>query len=265
MNPTIQQVDNVFIFIVAVSVFFLLLVTGAMVYFMFRYSEKRHPKAENITGNTTLEVLWTVIPLILTLMMFFYGWDAFKNMRTVPPDAMVVKVTGRMWYWGFEYANHKKSDTLLYVPVGKPVKMEIYSMDVNHSFYLPQFRVKEDAIPGRMNYLVFNPTQVGTFDIFCAEYCGMNHSYMLGHLIVMPQDKFDQWYNKVDSVKSPIPTDSIKTGTVKTDSLKAPPTSTGAPKDSTKTGADKKNTKKESPKDSSKTAPKDNNMKKEKK
>lgn len=223
MNPTIQEVDSVFIFVVAVSVFFLLLITGVMIYFMFRYSAKRHPKAENITGNTTLEVLWTVIPLILTLMMFFYGWDAFRNMRTVPPDAMVVKVTGRMWYWGFEYANHKKSDTLLYVPVGKPVKMEIYSMDVNHSFYLPQFRIKEDAIPGRMNYLVFNPTQVGTFDIFCAEYCGLNHSYMLGHLIVMPQDKFYEWYNKIDSVKNPVPTDTTKAGTMKTDSLKAPP------------------------------------------
>jgi cytochrome c oxidase subunit 2 len=258
MNPIIQQVDSVFIFIVAVSVFFLLLITVAMIYFMFRYSAKRHPVSENITGSTTLEILWTVIPLILTLMMFFYGWDIFKNMRNVPPDAMVIKVTGRMWYWGFEYDNKKKSDTLLYVPVGKPIKMEIYSMDVNHSFYLPQFRVKEDAIPGRMNYLWFNPTQVGTFDIFCAEYCGMNHSYMLGHLIVMPQDKFYEWYNKVDSVKSPLLKDSTKSGTIKTDSLKTQINTTGSIKDSTKTTGNNK-------KDSLKTAPKDSINRKEKK
>ena len=113
MNPIIQDVDNVFIFIVAVSVFFLALVTGTMLYFLYRYNYKRHPKSENITGSTTLEILWTVIPLVLTLMMFFYGWDVFKAMRTVPPNAMVVKVTGRMWYWGFEYDNKKKSDTIL--------------------------------------------------------------------------------------------------------------------------------------------------------
>jgi cytochrome c oxidase subunit 2 len=252
MNPTIQEVDNVFIFIVVVSVFFLLLVTGVMIYFVFRYSEKRHPKSENITGSTTLEILWTVIPLILVLMMFFYGWDAFKNMRTVPPGAMVVKVTGRMWYWGFEYENKKRSDSTLYVPVGNPVKMEIYSADVNHSFYLPQFRIKEDAIPGRMNYLVFNPTEEGTFDIFCAEYCGMNHSYMLGHLVVLSKEKFAEWYNKVDSVKPPPAADSLKTGTMKTDSLKT----TGTVKDSTKTtGKDSTKTTGNQKKDSVKTVP----------
>jgi len=268
MNPTTQEVDNVFLFIVVVSVFFLLLVTGAMIYFAIRYSEKRHPKADNITGNTTLEVLWTVIPLILVLMMFFYGWDAFKNMRTVPPNAMVIKVTGRMWYWGFEYANHKKSDTLLYVPVGQPIKMEITSNDVNHSFYLPQFRIKEDAIPGRTNYLVFNPVKEGVFDIFCAEYCGMNHSYMLGHVIVLPADKFYEWYNKVDSVKGNVPvTDTTKTGTMKTDSLKAPPANTtGSVKDSTKTGSIKDSTKTNgNKKDNLKTVPKDSIIKKEKK
>ena len=231
MDPTIQEVDNVFIFIVAVSAFFLLLVTGAMLYFMFRYSEKRHPKSENITGSTTLEILWTVIPLILVLMMFFYGWDAFKNMRNVPADATIIKVTARMWQWSFEYDNKKKTDTTLYVMVGKPVKCELNSVDVNHSFYLPDFRIKEDVIPGRINYVVFNPTQEGTFDIFCAEYCGMNHSYMLGHVVVLSKEKYMAWHDKVDSVMAPAG-DTTKTG-LKTDSVKttAPPV-TG--KDSTR-------------------------------
>jgi cytochrome c oxidase subunit 2 len=255
MNPIIQSVDNVFIFIVVVSVFFLLLVTIPMIYFVVRYSAKNHPQSENITGSTTLEVLWTIIPLFLVMIMFFYGWDVFKSMREVPPDAMVVKVTGRMWYWGFEYDNKKKSDTILYVPVGRPVKMEIHSMDVNHSFYLPDFRVKEDAIPGRTNYLVFNPTEEGTYDIFCAEYCGMNHSYMLGHLVVLSKEKFNEWYNKVDSVKAPVPTGTDTTkNTVKTDSLKTTPGTTS--KDSTKAPPKK---------DTIKTQTKDSILRKEKK
>jgi len=236
MNPIAQQVDNDFWFIIGSSLFFLLLVMVAMIYFVIRYRASKHPKSEDITGSTTLEVLWTVIPLALVMVMFFYGWDVFKSMRTIPSDAMNIKVTGRMWYWSFEYANKKKSDTLLYVPQGKPIKMNIESADVSHSFYLPQFRIKEDAIPGRTNYLVFYPDQLGTFDIYCAEYCGLNHSYMLGHLIVMPPDKFYEWYNKADTVtQSVVPvTDTTKSAPVKTDSLKTV-TTQPVTKDSTKT------------------------------
>ena len=225
-NPIINSVDNVFILIVSISVFFLLLVTIAMIYFVIRYRKKKNPKASNITGNTSLEVVWTVIPTMLVLVMFWYGWSGFQTMRNVPADAMVIKVTGRMWNWTFDYDNNKKSDTLLYVPFGKPIKMEIHSADVNHSFYIPAFRVKEDAIPGRTNYLWFQPTMLGEFDILCAEYCGMNHSYMLGKLIVMKPEDFEVWKNtlpkptdtlKSDSVRvNAIPKDSLRVDTVKT-------------------------------------------------
>lgn len=231
-NQIVNQVDNVFILIVSISVFFLLLVTIAMIYFVIRYRKKRNPQSSNITGNTTLEVVWTVIPTILVLIIFWYGWAGFKTMRNVPADAMVIKVTGRMWMWSFEYDNKKKSDTTLYVPLGKPIKMEIQSVDVNHSFYIPAFRVKEDAVPGRTNYLWFQPTMLGTYDIMCAEYCGMNHSYMLGKLVVLTPEKFEEWKNilpkpndtlKVDSVRvNAISKDSVKVDTVKTikDTLK---------------------------------------------
>ena len=221
MNRIVEQTDNIFIFIVAISVFFLLLVTGAMIYFVIRYRAKKHPQSENITGSTTLEILWTVIPLILVLMMFFYGWEGFKNMRNVPVDAMVVKVTARMWYWSFTYENNKKCDTLLVLPVGKNVKFELQSVDVNHSFYLPAFRVKEDVIPGRTNYIWINTTTEGVYDIMCAEYCGLNHSYMLGKLRIVPEKEYIEWVNKVDSVKKTdsVKTDSTKTG-LKQDSLK---------------------------------------------
>ena len=223
MNPIVELVDNSFIFIVAISVLLLVGVTVAMIYFVFRYSEKNNPKADqSITGSTTLEILWTVIPLILVLAMFFYGYEGFKEMRNIPPNAMVVKVTGKMWFWHFEYANKKTSDTLLLLPQGKDVRFELESADVNHSFYVPAYRVKEDCIPGRTNHMWFHTTNVGLFDIECAEYCGLNHSYMLGKVKIVPENEFLEWYNKIDSVQKTdsLKTDSLKLGNVKTDSIK---------------------------------------------
>jgi len=249
MNHIVQQTDNIFIFIVVISVFFLLLVTGAMLYFVFRYRAKKHPQSENITGSTTLEILWTVIPLILVLMMFFYGWEGFKEMRNVPADAMVIKVTGRMWMWTYEYENGRTSDTLLVLPVNKNVKFNLHSVDVNHSFYIPAFRIKEDVIPGRVNYMWINTSQEGIYDIMCAEYCGMNHSYMLGKLKIVSEKEFNEWV-KVDTVKK---TDSLKTGLLKQDSLKT----LGNKTDTSKTSGNKK--------DSIKTGNKDSLMRKENK
>lgn len=202
-NITANQVDNLFIFIVAVSVFFLLLVTGVMIYFVFKYNKKRNPQSSNITGSTTLEVIWTLIPTILVLAIFYYGLIGFNVMRNPPADSFVVQVNAKMWSWSFEYPNKKKSDTLLYIPVGKPVKFEIHSADVNHSFYVPAFRVKEDAVPSRTNYMWFLPDKVGEYWIECAEYCGMNHSFMRGKVIVMPEEDFNKWYNA--------PSDTTKT------------------------------------------------------
>jgi cytochrome c oxidase subunit 2 len=230
MNDIINIVDDSFIFIIIISVFLLIGITAAMIYFVFRYSEKNNPNPDQtLTGNTTLEVLWTIIPLLLVLAMFFYGWIGFKDMRNIPPDAMVVKVTGKMWLWSFEYDNKKTSDTILYLPVGKNVKFDLHSADVVHSFYVPAFRVKEDCVPNRVNYMWFNATQIGTYDILCAEYCGMNHSYMLGKVIIVPENEFKEWVSKVDTVKA----DTLK----KTDSLKTDTTKTGLKTDTLKSGS----------------------------
>lgn len=218
MKPTIaQQVDSTFILIVGISVLLLLIVTVIMIYFVIKYNRKRHPKAADIHGNTTLEILWTLIPTVLVLVMFFSGYSGFKYMRNVPEDAMPVTVTGQMWKWTFQYENGKQTDTL-FVPNNKPVKMNIKSVDVNHSFYIPALRVKEDAIPGRTNYLWFLPTEIGRFDIACAEYCGLSHAYMYSKLVVMPEDEFYQWYSlKVTTDTSATKTDTLKT---KVDTLK---------------------------------------------
>jgi len=186
------QVDSVMMFIVISSVILLLGVTVAMVYFVIRYSRKRNPKPTNISHNSLLEITWIVLPTILVLFMFYYGWAIFSESREIPNDAMNVTVTGRMWAWEFNYPNGKKTDTL-YLPVNKSVKLDLVSADINHSFYIPAFRIKEDIISGRQNYMVLKPEKTGIYDIACAEYCGLNHSLMYSKLIVISQIEFDKW------------------------------------------------------------------------
>jgi len=196
-----EAVNNIFLFIVAVSVILLLLVTFLMIFFAVKYRRKKHPESEPVKQNTWLEIVWTLIPLILVLGMFFYGYEGFKLMRSVPEDAMVVKVTGRMWNWSFEYANGKRTDKL-YVPIGKNIKLEMRALDVLHSLYIPTFRIKEDLVPGKETYLWFKPQTVGPADIFCAEYCGQRHAYMLSQVIVMEEEDFNKWYRQEEEKKA---------------------------------------------------------------
>lgn len=188
----VKSVDFAFFFIIAVSVFFLVLITGLMIYFVIRYSRKRNPKAQNIHGSVPLEILWTVIPTILVLFMFYFGWMGYKEMSSIPSDSMVVNVTAQMWKWTFKYDNGKISDTL-YIPINKSVKVVLNSIDVNHSFYIPAFRVKKDVIPGKINTSWFTATEVGSYPIFCAEYCGLNHSYMYTQVIALNENSFTAW------------------------------------------------------------------------
>ena len=189
------SVDNVMFFIVGISVFMLVLVTFLMIFFLVRYSRKKNPVAENIEGNLTLEIIWTVIPTILVLAMFYYGWIGFRVMREPPKDSMIVKVTARMWDWSFTYENGKKS-TELNVPLNKPVKLIIISEDVLHSLFIPAFRIKEDAVPGMETYLWFLPDKTGSYDLFCTEYCGTGHHSMISKVIVMAQEDFSKWYGE---------------------------------------------------------------------
>ena len=185
--------DDTFYFILGISVTLLALNTGVMLYFVFRYSRKRHPQAEEVRENTALEIIWTVIPMILVLAIFYVGWKGFVYMRTAPPDAMVIHVTARQWSWTFDYANGKETNVLK-VPVRKPIKLLITSADVLHSLFIPAYHIKEDAVPGRETHLWFLPDQLGSYDLFCTEYCGVGHSDMITKVEVMPQKEFDDWY-----------------------------------------------------------------------
>ena len=187
------RVDAVFLVILAMSVLVLVLITFLMVFFVVKYNRKRHPEGEDIEGNTWLEVVWTITPLVLFLGMFFYGWTNFNYMRSVPRDAMVITVTARQWAWSFTYPNGKRTSEL-YLALNKPAKMELRSLDVIHGFYVPAFRIKEDVVPGKENFTWFTPTQLGTYDIECTVICGVNHANMLSKVVVVPVADFEAWY-----------------------------------------------------------------------
>jgi cytochrome c oxidase subunit 2 len=189
----VKGVDTVFLITLGVSFFFLIALTVVMLIFIYKYNRKRNPKPTQIEGSTSLEIVWTVIPFLLTMLMFYYGWVGYKPMRKAPSDAMEVTVYGRMWNFSFEYENGKRTDTL-YLPKDKPVKLNLVAMDVLHSLYIPAFRVKQDMVPGlENNFMWFEPQRVGEYELFCAEYCGLQHSYMYTSVKVMEDSAFQSW------------------------------------------------------------------------
>lgn len=187
-------VDQTFWLILGSSVILLLGITVTMIYFIVKYRRSKNPNPAQIEGSIKLETLWTVLPTILVMVMFYYGWAGFKVMRTVPEGAMEIVVNARMWSWSFEYPNGVQASEL-YVPTGQPISLKLKSSDVIHSFFVPDFRLKEDCMPGRENHAWFETTRDGTFQIFCAEYCGDQHSKMLSKVVSLPTAEFDAWLN----------------------------------------------------------------------
>lgn len=202
-----QGVDSTFLFTLIVSVFFLVLITGFMIYFVIKYNRKKNPKATNVHGNIGLEITWTVIPTILVLIMFWFGWMGYSDMSNVPENALKIDVTAQMWKWTFKYANGKTADSL-YVPVNQPVELNLHSLDVDHAFYIPKFRLKKDVYPNQKRVAWFKAEELGDFDIACAEYCGLNHSYMYNKVKVIPQKDFYAWLNKPS--EGVVSNDSVK-------------------------------------------------------
>lgn len=188
----VTTTDNAFMLIIGISVIFFIGILATIIWFIVRYNKKKHPVAEQIHGSNTLEIAWTIIPLILVLIMFFYGWSGYSPVRHAPKDAMRIEATARMWSWSFEYPNGVKTDTL-YIPLDKPIVIDLISVDVIHSLYIPAFRIKEDMVPGRTNRMWFIGQKPGNYELFCAEYCGLSHSYMFTEVKVLEQEKYDAW------------------------------------------------------------------------
>jgi len=200
----VEGVDLAFKIIYGISFFFLIGITSVMLYFVIRYRRKKHPKAVQIKDNLALEITWITIPILLVLLMFYYGYVAFQPMRQIPKDALAIKVIGKMWFWTFEYEGGKQSPVLV-VPRNKPILLNLHSDDVIHSLYIPAFRIKQDVVPGKENFMWFIPRQNGEFDILCSAYCGLRHSYMESKVRVVSPEEYQTWLKSapVQSVEHP--------------------------------------------------------------
>jgi len=194
----VKGVDTAFVIIYTISLLLFVAIVAVMIYFVFRYNNKRNPVATQIKGSTKLEIIWTVVPIFLVLGMFYFGWVGWHPMKKVPKDAFTITAEARMWNFAFIYPNGKREKDLI-VPVGQPVKLNLLALDVIHSLYIPAFRVKEDLVPGQDKEMWFIPQLEGEYDLFCAEYCGLNHSYMITTVKVLSDSAFQSWY--VDTAK----------------------------------------------------------------
>jgi cytochrome c oxidase subunit 2 len=188
------QVDLLYGFLLAVSAFFSILIAVAVVGLSIKY-RRRSPdqRTPHIHGSTALEVTWSVIPFGITMIMFFWGAQLFVTMKRPPDDALQVNVVGKQWMWKLQHLEGRREINELHVPVGRPVKLTLTSEDVIHSFYVPAFRIKQDAVPGRYTTTWFEATKIGRYHLFCAEYCGTVHSGMIGSIVVMDPADYQSW------------------------------------------------------------------------
>lgn len=195
------QIDFLYDAILWISIIFFVPIVIAMIYFMVKYRERPgYRGSPEALHNTTLEITWSVVPTFIVVWIFWEGTVGYLNMQRLPKDTEDVKVTAKKWNWNFKYPNGAESDKL-HVVLGRDAKMIMRSEDVLHSFFIPSFRVKRDVVPGRYNYLWFQPTVEGTFDLFCTEYCGDNHSTMITKVIVESQESYDKFL--AEAVKEP--------------------------------------------------------------
>jgi cytochrome c oxidase subunit 2 len=189
----VHGVDRAFIVILSFSFLFLIVLTFLMILFIIKYRRSKHPRAVQMTGNARLEIGWTLGALILVLVLFYYGWAGWKPMTTPPENAMRIQAVARMWQFQFVYDNGRTMDTL-FVPVNQPVVLDLKALDVIHSLYIPAFRLKQDMVPGMKKSMWFEAERPGKYDLFCAEYCGLNHSHMNTGVNVLSAEDFAAWY-----------------------------------------------------------------------
>ncbi len=188
------QIDALFFAWSAVSIFFSLLIAVLIIYFMARY-RRRSPDEVGLAERAPfwLEIAWSLIPLAIMLVMFFWGTRVFINIYRPPADAVQYYSIGKQWMWKFQHPTGQREINTLHIPVGQPIQLLLQSEDVIHSFFVPAFRVKQDAVPGRYTSVWFEATKPGVFHLFCAEYCGGEHSRMIGSVVAMEPSRYEEW------------------------------------------------------------------------
>jgi len=188
------EVDALYLFLVALTLFFSIGIAGAITYFAIKYRRRSPDEVPRpIAGSIKLEAAWSVIPFIISVGIFIWGTALYFDMYRPPSDALDVYVVGKQWMWKFQHVSGQREINELHVPVGRKVKLTMTTEDVIHSFFVPAFRVKMDVVPGRFNYLWFEATKPGTYHLFCAEYCGTSHSGMIGSIVVMEPTDYQAW------------------------------------------------------------------------
>jgi cytochrome c oxidase subunit 2 len=188
------RVDALYFFLIGITIFFSLLIAGAIIYYAVRFHRRRPDQVgATIHGGMVLEIAWSVIPFLITMVIFVWGASVFFAMSRPPEDTLNIYVVGKQWMWKMQHLDGQREINELHVPMGRPVKLIMTSEDVIHDFFVPAFRMKADVIPGRYTTIWFEPTKPGRYHLFCAEYCGTRHSGMIGSVVVMGPTEYQAW------------------------------------------------------------------------
>jgi cytochrome c oxidase subunit II len=188
-----DAVDHLFWFLIIVSGFFVLLIVALILTFSIQYRRGRHPVSEQTGNSIGLELFWSAVPFLITLVMFTWGSKVYMDGETPPQGSQDIYVVGKQWMWKVQHPEGRREINELHVPQNTPIKISLTSQDVIHSFFIPALRIKQDAVPGEYRTLWFRATRPGTYHLFCAEYCGTNHSKMIGSVFVMEENEYQAW------------------------------------------------------------------------
>lgn len=192
-----QQVDGLFSYLMAVCGLVLTAIVVVMTYFLIKYRRGTPVyRRQRVISSTPFELTWTVIPLIFFLTFFVWGANLYYQEEIVPEDGLEIHVIGRQWMWKIQHAEGQREINELHVPLGRTIKLEMATQDVIHDFSLPAFRIKQDVVPGRYTTLWFNSNRIGNYPIYCSQYCGADHSFMVGRLIVMTPEDYQAWLER---------------------------------------------------------------------
>lgn len=199
------QVDYLYFYLVAISLFFTVGIVVALFFFVIKYRErKKYATPDEIHGSIVLETVWSIIPFIISMTIFLGGAIVYYNQYRMPDDAMPIYVVGKQWMWKIQHETGQREINELHVPVNRKIKLTMTTEDVLHDFSVPAFRTKADVVPGRYTHLWFEATKPGKYHLYCAEYCGLNHSGMGGYVYVMEQRDFDNWLAGNVSGQTPV-------------------------------------------------------------
>lgn len=200
-----KDVDYLYFYLIAISVFFTVGIVAAVFFFVVKYREKEaFATPKEIHGSIALETVWSIIPFVISMTIFLGGAIVYYNQYRTPADAMNIYVVGKQWMWKLQHETGQREINELHVPVGRKIKLTMTTEDVLHDFYIPAFRTKADVVPGRYTTLWFEATKPGKYRLYCAEYCGLNHSGMGGWIYVMEQRDFDNWLSGSVSGQTPV-------------------------------------------------------------